>query len=380
MLHLQSLCSRSRFHFIINAGEVVGTHRSCLELRRGRDVAACMTVAYYDGVEASAPASALSGAEASATPRDKAPRRLAPLSAPPSPSSPTAAPPPTGTPPPAAAQASGPAHRRYSSFRAKAPTKASGRDDKTAVVAFASVEFICVEDDDVVAVAFTRRGNLDARVEVDWETRDIDNFAKAPPGWHVQRGTATFEAGEHRKEVEVKVFSDDHWGVEQIDECCITGVRNASDASTVLVGDLRTASIVTLNDEDFPAGVPLSASPRRLLRAFVHHNYNLMRSEARWAIFWNSYPALFFLVNEIVRILLVDYILWPRGASPAAVAASDPRASPAASASAPLASAPSVGGGRGTIWIETVSCRWERTSWPETLYLKKRLGHPGWRK
>jgi len=189
------------------------------------------------------------------------------------------------------------------------------------LVAFGAVEFACWEYDASIAVTVSRRGGLAERTTVRWAT---SNKSMHPDSYEAQGGHVVFEVGERSATITLRVNNETRWNPESI------VLVKLSDCVNGVIGELNTASVVVLNDDRFPGGAsarpqsalrfgltPAPLSPGlestddavQVLREFVRHLWYQFPEDSWKGIGYRTYPAVGFVVDQIVMMFALNAIL-----------------------------------------------------------------------
>lgn len=171
-------------------------------------------------------------------------------------------------------------------------------------VAFAAVDFICMETDGFTTIHVSRRGPCKEATTVGWHTI---NFSVSPSSYKAQQGEVAFAPGVREVSFDIVIHDDPAWNPETI----MFVELDEPSGNAELGGDLRRATVVVLNFETFPRSLPVETLEKRgaewaVIKSFMLHNYAGLRRATHKGLLLKLYPGIRFVVNQYIILFLVS--------------------------------------------------------------------------
>jgi len=176
-------------------------------------------------------------------------------------------------------------------------------DDATDLVAFAAVEYICSESEPEVELTVARRGPGTQALTIAWTS---DNGTIGEGSYHYQEGTITFEPGQMKTPLMLKVFDNPNWSTEGLQFIMLTKPAEDDTTATWVAGELWRTSVVILNDDPFPQGVEDPEDQAATIKGFIAHFLHALKKESNWGFLYMLYPGINFIVNQIIILNLMN--------------------------------------------------------------------------
>jgi len=187
----------------------------------------------------------------------------------------------------------------HSTTRVMAPVLHSGVGKKD-VVAFENVENLCFETDNVTSIGLVRRGALKGRITVGFKTENVNIMQES---YIDQQGTATFEDGQNKSSVDIKILDNDEWNLEALCKVILVPLPDANYD----LGELRITTMVILNEDPFPHGETNQDDAIKMVSAFIKHLYHDLNSEATTGALLKIYPAFQWLINTMMVYFALNW-------------------------------------------------------------------------
>eukprot|EP00931_Biecheleriopsis_adriatica_P116702 TRINITY_DN9230_c0_g1_i1.p1 TRINITY_DN9230_c0_g1~~TRINITY_DN9230_c0_g1_i1.p1 ORF type:complete len:989 (-),score=90.98 TRINITY_DN9230_c0_g1_i1:311-3106(-) len=182
-------------------------------------------------------------------------------------------------------------------------------------IEFDVVEVAAREDTGFLRVPLRRIGDLSGRLEWEWyvENGDVVESIFRQLKRAAGSGIVVFEEGKSIAYIEVKVPRDPTWNVESVYFVHLRSQPKTPNVSGVILGDVKTLYVYSVNLSSFPARAygdlnkpRLEPSVRRLNRCFWEHNYTEIPSETKWGIFYSLIPPVLNYITQVQQTVLVD--------------------------------------------------------------------------
>ena len=165
---------------------------------------------------------------------------------------------------------------------------------KTDLIAFAQVEYLCYESDPSIEIGLVRRGTGKGVVTVDWAT---ENQSVMDESYEDFSGTVEFADGQFTQSIALQIIDNDEWNLEALE---LVHLKNPS--SNAQLGDLQTATVCILNEDVFPHDEDDCEDAMAMVKAFFLHMYHDLRSDTNLGLFLRVYPALAWVVTQLVLL------------------------------------------------------------------------------
>mmetsp|Transcript_47816 Transcript_47816/g.133067 ORF Transcript_47816/g.133067 Transcript_47816/m.133067 type:complete len:596 (+) Transcript_47816:38-1825(+) len=165
--------------------------------------------------------------------------------------------------------------------------------DMRDTVEFSRVEHICYENDHEVTVHMHRLGLCKHPLKLRYWTENIN---LSDDTYRLVDETITLAAGEDKRQIQVPLNDNPYWNVEALMNLRLQILDGEEHCK---LGDLYQTRIIILNDDTFP----MNADPDdeiAMLKGFLVHNFIEVSTEAKWGLFYNLYPGIFYVVNLVI--------------------------------------------------------------------------------